>query len=206
MAEDKPFSQLEDEIPFYKKRSFFMFLFFSLAVIVFLLFMIRTVRESMSTEEVGKSVQIVFQDTRWVDKRIRPGEAIIVPSITFKVKNMGVKLLKNVAFQGVFQYDENNENLSDGYVIALQGKGLQPGETSDDIFLKGSFGYTASSKQAFVHNINEWKQIKVRMYARAYGSDYALLGVYPVKQEIEGIKIVYGEESEAPPPAEESKK
>jgi len=201
MSEEKSIFQVEERPPLLKRKSFYIFLLAAVPIIIALFFLKRTIQESMTAEEVGKSIQIVHQETQWVDKQARPREVTIVPSITFRIRNTGVRALKNVAFLGVFKFEENDEVLNDGYVVAIKTP-LPPGEESEEITLRCANGYTATSKKAFIDNMASWKRMKVAVSARVYGSQYALLGVYPIKQEIDGVKIVYGEEASPPPPSQ----
>jgi len=67
---------------------------------------------------------------------------------------------------------------------------LVPAAISEEIFVKGFFGYTASSKPAFIKNMNNWKEIKVKIYAKTKNSGQVLLGIFPIAKKIAGIQIV----------------
>ncbi len=58
-------------------------------------------------------------------------------------------------------------------------------------FSKGEFGYQASSKAAFIRNIQNWKRVQVKILAKIKDSNYVLLATYPIKQEIEGVRVRY---------------
>ncbi|MCP5048447.1 MAG: hypothetical protein GY940_14855 [bacterium] len=143
-----------------------------------------------NTIELAHSIRVVNQDSLWVDKAASRGEVIIVPSITFEIKNMGQQPLHRLYFKGVFKYEDTGEILSEGLAPGLS-KELAPGETGEEITIKADFGYTATSKEAFIHNNKKWKRLKVGLYAKNKESEYALLGTYPIKQKIQGIKVVY---------------
>jgi len=162
-----------------------------IGILLIFVFYNNVIKVSMSTEEVAKSIRIVETDSIWVDKRVTPYEVIIVPTITFKVKNTGKRPLQYVYFEGVFEFVESGEKLSDGYTPALKDKPLNPGEVSDDITIKSYFGYRASSKEAFIKNIKNWKKVKVKIFAKTKNSQFVLLGVYHIKQKIKGLKVVY---------------
>ncbi len=163
---------------------------FIIGIGIFLLIqLIQMQKGSMSTDELQKSIEIVWQDSNWVNKEITPYEVKVVPAITFKVKNIGKRAIKNVKFVGVFIYAETEDQMGDG-VTPLLKKPLKPGETSDEIFIKSLYGYSASSKEAFLKNRDEWKDIRVKLFART-NAGFAVLGIFPIKKEIEGIKEDY---------------
>jgi hypothetical protein len=143
-----------------------------------------------ATAQLAHSIRIVQQDSLWVDKIVTPTGVIIVPSITVEIKNLGEKELQHIYIKGIFKYDDTGEILSEGVTPALE-KPLAPGETSKEITVKADFGYSASSKKAFYMNNKKWKQLKVRLYAKSKGSSYALLGTFPIKQKIQGVKVIY---------------
>jgi hypothetical protein len=145
---------------------------------------------------VAKSIQVVSHDSLWIDKKGKPDEAIIVPSFTFKIKNTGSRTLQHVGFNCIFKIAESDENLTDGYVTAIK-EPLAPGQISAEIFVKGFNGYTASSKPAFVKNMANWKDIKVKIYGKTKNSGQVLLGIFPISKKIAGIKVIYQGQEES---------
>ncbi|MDD8012034.1 MAG: hypothetical protein PHX05_00965 [Acidobacteriota bacterium] len=185
------FKDIEDKTPFYKRVKFWASsLLVVLGIALILLFYKTVIQDTMSDKEVAKSIQVVWQDSVWVDKKVRPDEATIVPSFTFKIKNTGRRPLQYVGFNCIFIFEESGENLTDGYVEAVK-KPLPPGQVSDEIFVKGFYGYRATSKPAFIKNMANWKAVKVKIYAKTKNSGQVLLGSFPIKKKIEGIKVVY---------------
>jgi hypothetical protein len=142
-----------------------------------------------NTRQLARSVQIVEQDSIWVDKARTGNQVIIVPSITIKVKNIGQEPLQHLYIMGTFKYEDTGEILSEGLAQALK-KPLAPGDISEPILVRAEYGYTATSKAAFIENNEKWKTMKVNLYAKRKESQKALLGIYPIKQKIEGIKVV----------------
>ncbi len=190
------FKDLPQKIPFYKNSKFWAsILLVAVGIALILLFYKTVIQDTMSDEELAASVQIVWHDSIWVDKKVRPDEATIVPSFTFKIKNTGQRPLQYVGFNCVFVFDESGENLTDGYVEAVKTP-LAPGEVSGEIFVKGFYGYRATSKPAFIKNMPNWKPVKVKVYAKSKNSGQVLLGTYPIEKKIEGIKVVYGGQEE----------
>jgi hypothetical protein len=143
-----------------------------------------------SFELIGKSLQLKAVDSIWVDRIRSKEKSIIVPSITFQVKNVGEQAMEDVFFKGEFLFLDNNEKLSEGVVQALE-KPLLPGETSKDVTIKSELGYEATSKEAFIRNTKNWRKVKVRVFAKQKDYEYVLMGTYSVRQEIEGVKVIY---------------
>ncbi len=140
--------------------------------------------------KLGSSLQVIDAESRWEDKLVTRNQAVIVPVIRFRLKNTGDAPLHNLILKGVFEFEEDGRQMTVGETEALR-EPLGPGKTSDEISLKGEFGYSASNKAAFVHNRDQWKPIKVRILARSRQSRDALLGIFPVSREIEGVNVIY---------------
>jgi hypothetical protein len=191
------FKEITQKVEFYKQPKFWASLItIVIGLILILLFYKTVIKETMSDQEVAKSIQIVWHDSLWVDKKNKPDEAIIVPSFTFKIKNTGSRPLQHVNFNCIFIFEESGENLTDGYVTAVK-EPLPPGQISEEIYVKGFFGYTASSKPAFIKNMANWKSIKVKIYGKTKNSGQVLLGIFPISKKIAGIKVIYQGQEES---------
>lgn len=190
---DQPFeNMIEGDVSLkgkLKKPKFWLSVFMVVAGIFLLVTFYRSViKDSMSPEEVMQSIEVVWYDTKWVDKEISPYEVKIVPAIVFKIKNTGKRTLQFVNFEGIFEFEENGKAHSDGFTQALKNP-LAPGETSKEIFVKSFFGYSASSKDAFLRSKKEWKKMRAKIFASTRGSGLTPIGgPYPVKQVIEGVE------------------
>ncbi|MFC2155013.1 hypothetical protein ACFLRB_00780 [Acidobacteriota bacterium] len=143
-----------------------------------------------NTAQVAQAIQIISQESKWLDRKITTGKVIIVFSIKIKIKNLSQESLRDIVFRGVFYFLEDGKWLSDGLTQELK-KPLLPGETSDEILIKAEHGYEGLSKVAFVKNRENWKNVNVKVLAKAMDSDYALIGTYLVSREIQGIKVRY---------------
>jgi hypothetical protein len=193
------FKEITERTPFFKQTKFWASLLLVIIGLVLILLFYKTViQDTMTDKEIARSIQIVWHDSIWVDKKVRPDEAIIVPAIAFKIKNTGSRPLQYVGFNCIFIFEDSGENLTDGYVETVK-KPLLPGQVSDEIFVKGFFGYRATSKAAFIKNIPNWKAVKVKIYAKSKNSGQVLLGIFPIQKKIEGIKIIYQGQEESTP-------
>lgn len=192
------FQEVMEKKAFYQRGKFWASIaLVAVGIALALLFYKTVIEDTMTDKEVAESVQVVWHDSIWVDKMVRPDEATIVPSFSFKIKNTGKRPLQYVGFNCIFLFAETGENLTDGFVEAVK-RPLAPGEVSDEIFVKGFYGYRATSKAAFIKNMPNWKPVNVKIYAKSKNSGQVLLGTYPIQKKIEGVKVVYeGQEAES---------
>lgn len=143
-------------------------------------------RDQVGPEDIENGLQIVAQDSIWVDKESEePGKISIVPSIRFRVKNVGEKALGSLKFIGIFELIDGGEQLGDGNIVILE-RALEPGETSELLTITSRYGYSASSKEAFLSNAAEWKAVRVRLLARK-NSAPGKLGSYEISRKISGM-------------------
>ncbi len=192
------FQEIGEKKPLYQNGKFWAsILLVAVGIALALLFYKTVIEDTMTDKEVAESVQVVWHDSIWVDKMVRPDEATIVPSFSFKIKNTGKRPLQYVGFNCIFLFADTGENLTDGFVEAVK-RPLAPGEVSDEIFVKGFYGSRATSKAAFIKNMPNWKPVNVKVYAKSKNSGQVLLGTYPIQKKIEGVKVVYeGQEAES---------
>ena len=63
--------------------------------------------KGISSEELKASIELVDVETSWEKKYYQPWppKLILVPSISFKVKNIGADPLKYVYFNGIFKFE-----------------------------------------------------------------------------------------------------
>ena len=142
--------------------------------------------KSMSTEKLKNSIEVLDVETKWVSKYYQPWppRLILVPSISFRIKNIGDQPLKYVNFNGVFSFKGETENLGDGYLAAIRGTPIPPGITSDIITLTSNFGVEGKNLKQIEENPS-WKTVEVRIFAQSRGSQYALLGVFDISRIID---------------------
>ncbi len=139
----------------------------------------------MPAEELEASVEILDIDTRWEEKYYQPWppKLILVPAISFKIKNVGEKPLQYVYCNGIFKLEDENENLGDNFVAGIRGEPVNPGETSETISLQSFQGVEGQNLAHFKDN-PAWKTAEVKLFVKSKGSQYVLVGEYKVSRRI----------------------
>lgn len=179
---------------FWKQPKFWPVLVLVIAGLFLIIQLYLSNLRTLSAEELKKSIQITWNESKWVNKEVNPYGVTIVPSISIKIKNVGKKAIRNIKFVGVFEFEESGDQLSDGFTPAFR-KALKPGITSEEILIKALNGYKASSKEAFLKNKEKWKKVRVKIFAKS-SAGFAQIGTFPVNQTIEGIEFEYKPESQ----------
>lgn len=142
--------------------------------------------KTMSSEELQSSIETVNVETKWVSKYYRswPPKLILVPAISFRVKNVANKPLRYINFEAIFKFKDELEILGSDFLGAIREKAIKPGETSDVITLKSNFGVEGKKLSSFKDN-PEWKTVIVKLFAQSSGSQYIQLKELEVSKNID---------------------
>jgi len=144
--------------------------------------------KTMSQEELKASMEIVDVQTKWVSKHYQPWpqRLILVPVVSFRVKNLTAKSLTYVNFNAIFKFKGDQENMGDCFLAAIRGDGIPPGATSDVITLKSNLGVDGKTVEG-IRNNPAWRPTEVNLFARSKGSAFVLLGTWDVSREIDFV-------------------
>ncbi len=142
--------------------------------------------KTMSRDELKGTIEVMDYTSTWVSKYYQPWppRLILVPQISFRIKNIGMKPLNYVNFNAVYQFKGDPENFGDAFRASIRGKAIPPGGTSDLIVLKSNLGVEGKNL-AGIRDNPEWKPAFVRLFAISKGSTPVLLGVYDVSRDID---------------------
>lgn len=142
--------------------------------------------KSISPEELKNSVEIVDIETKWVAKAYQPWppKLILVPAISFRVKNVSSKPLNYINFNAIFKFKDEKENLGDNFLAAIRKEPVMPGEKSTVITLKSNFGVEGKTLASFKDN-PQWRPVICRLFIQSKGSPHILLGEYDISRTID---------------------
>ena len=140
---------------------------------------------SMTEEELKASVEIVDVDTRWEKKYYQPWppKLILVPAISFKIKNVGDKPLQYIYCNGIFKFVDENKNLGDNFVAGIRSTPVMPGDLSDTITLQSFQGVEGNNLAHFKNN-PAWKTANVNVFFKSKGSQFVLINSYEISKKI----------------------
>ncbi|UCE43055.1 MAG: hypothetical protein JSV17_08945 [Candidatus Aminicenantes bacterium] len=144
--------------------------------------------ETMSHEDLEGSFELLDIETKWVEKIYQPWppRLVLVPAISFKIKNISEKPLKYFYVNANFKFRDDVANLGDGFIEAIRGKPLMPGETTEPILLKSTFGVDGQNLEQIRNNpFFLSKIVDVKMFAKSQGSQYIPVGEWEVSKNID---------------------
>lgn len=150
------------------------------------------VDQSITGEELKSSIEFFDINSQWIVKqRIDTDDfkgVILVPQISFRVRNIGTQNLKNVFLLGVFSFLDTGKTIGEGYKMILN-ESLPPEGESKRITLTSGFGYRASSERAFDKNQKDWRNTFVEIFVRSRNSKLTFAKSFYIARKIEGLDI-----------------
>ncbi len=142
--------------------------------------------KTMSPEELKASIQVLDIQTKWVAKTYQPWppKLTIVPSISFRIKNLSNKPVNYINFNAIFKFRDDQENLGDNFLAAIRKTPVLPGETSPVITLTSNFGVEGKSLASFKDN-PAWRAVVCKLFVQSKGSIHVPLGEYEISRTID---------------------
>lgn len=159
---------------------------FSLLMAILIVFSFLAACTSTNPEELKNSVEIVNVSSSWVAKVYQPWppKLILVPTISFQVKNVSEKPLNYLNFNAIFKFRDDQENLGDNFLAAIRKEPVPPAAASEVITLKSNFGVEGKSLASFKDN-PQWRPVMCRLFIQSKGSPHILLGEYEISRQID---------------------
>ena len=155
------------------------------SMFIFMILLGSSCLKSMPAEELKASVELIEVDTKWEKKYYQPWppKLILVPAISFKIKNIGEKPLTYIYCNAIFKFINETKNLGDSFVAGISGKAVQPGETSETIRMQSFIGCEGKNLAHFKNN-PAWNTADVKIFIKSKGSQYILIGEYTISKKI----------------------
>ncbi len=171
------------------KRFSFLLIVIILSVILVFVLQKAGLWKTITAEDLESSIEIMDVDTFWTDKYYQPWppRLILVPAISFRVKNLTDKPLKYINFNANFRFKGDFENLGDSFLAAIRNDPIPPGEKSEAIILKSNYGVEGKSLATFKDNPH-WKIVIARLFAQSKGSQFLSLGEYEISRRIDFVE------------------
>jgi hypothetical protein len=120
--------------------------------------------------DLTKGLQVVDVTTGWHDAGIQDdGNNKIVPSVTFKVKNVANQNLRALQMNAIFKQVGNEEEWGSGFLTVAKSDGLAAGAVSQPFTVNSQKGYTSLDARADMFHHSQFVDGRVLLFAK-YGS------------------------------------
>jgi hypothetical protein len=133
------------------------------------------------TVDLTKGLQILDVSSGWFDAGIVNGKTKLVPSISFKLKNVSDQKLPVLQVNALFRRATEKDEWGSGFVTAAGSEGLAPGASTQTLTIKSDRGYTGSdqSRQQMLEN-RLFVDAKVELSGKYGSTQWVRLGDFPI--------------------------
>ncbi|MBI4485128.1 MAG: hypothetical protein HY655_03870 [Acidobacteria bacterium] len=150
-----------------------------------LLFGMTTAACGGPSVDVSKGLQVLDISTAWQDVGIVDGQNKIVPTITFKVKNVSDQKLTGLQLNLLFRrITEPNEEWGSAFVISPAPGGLAPGQTSERITATSQLGYKGTEPREQLLKNSQFVDAKVDLFAKYASVQWKKVGEFPIDRQL----------------------
>jgi len=135
--------------------------------------------------DLTKGLQILDVSTGWFDAGLVNGQNKLVPTISFKLKNISDQKLSVLQVNVLFKRVNDPAEWGNGFITVVGSSGLAAGATTDTLTIKSNLGYTGSdqTRQEMLANTH-FVDARVEFFAK-YGSvQWVKLGEFPVTRTL----------------------
>jgi hypothetical protein len=132
-----------------------------------------------------KSVRIDDVVTGWFDSgATEDGKNKIVPSISLKLTNTSAETLGGVQLNCIFRRVGDPEESSTALVRAIDRDGIEPGQASAPVVVRGSQGYTGvqTTTQLLQHRL--FVDFKVDVFGKHGSATWVKLGEFKIDRQL----------------------
>lgn len=178
---------------FWQNSKFWLWVALLLILAVFALVYKTTVMNTaLSPSELKAAIEIFDISSQWVvndkiDEEDFKG-IILVPEVSFRIRNVGKKDLSYVFLLGVFRFMDTGKVIGEGYQMVLR-RALAPNGESARITLTAGFGYRATSAAAFEKYKQDWRNSFCELFVKSHNSGLTPLKTFYINRKISGQDI-----------------
>jgi hypothetical protein len=178
---------------FWQNSKFWLGVASLLILAVFALVYKTTVMDTaMTPAEMKAAVELFDISSQWtVNEKVNEEDfkgIILVPEVSFRIRNVSKKDLSYVFLLGVFRFMDSGKVIGEGYRMVLR-RALPPGGESERITLNAGFGYRASSTAAFEKYKHDWRNSFCEVFAKSHNSGFTPLKTFYISRRISGQDI-----------------
>lgn len=133
----------------------------------------------------GNVQQLAFTDvvSGYHDEGVVNGENKIVPQISFRLQNNGTEPLGAVQLNVHFMADGADGNM-DEVLTRAGGDGIAAQQGSEPLTVRSKVGYTSQQSRAAMLQNSQFRDIKVKVFAKSGSSQWSQIGEFTVDRTL----------------------
>ena len=136
------------------------------------------------TVDLTKGLEVVDVTSGWHDEGIVDGKNKLVPSVTFRLKNVSDQTLASLQMNALFRRVTETEEWGSGFLPVAGSEGLAPNATSNPVTIHSNRGYTGEEPRAEMLKNQYFVDAKVELFAKYGSTQWTRIGEYPIAREL----------------------
>jgi hypothetical protein len=134
--------------------------------------------------DLTKGLQILDVSSGWFDAGLVNGQNKLVPTISFKLKNVSEQTLSVLQVNVLFKQITDPKEWGSGLLTVVGSGGLAPGATTAMLMVKSDKGYTSTDpRQAMLKNAY-FVDAKAELAAKYGSTQWVRVGDFPITRQL----------------------
>jgi hypothetical protein len=134
--------------------------------------------------DLKNALQVQDVSTGWADLGVVNGQNKLVPSITFRLKNVSTASIGTLQANVIFRRKGEEDEWGSGFLRVAGSEGLAAGAVSQPLSVKSQLGYTGTeSRQDMLANRN-FIDARAQVFAKYGSTQWTLIGEFPIERRL----------------------
>jgi hypothetical protein len=134
--------------------------------------------------DLTKGLQVLDVSTGWYDAGIVDGQNKLVPSISFKLKNVSTQTLYTLQVNVLFRHGEDKDEWGSAFQTAAGTSGLAPGATTGTVTLRSQQGYKGTEPRQQMLKNSHFVDAKAEVSAKYGSGNWTRIGDYKIERKL----------------------
>ncbi len=136
------------------------------------------------TVDLAKGLEVLDFSSGWRDEGIVDGQNKLVPSASFKLKNVSDQNLPVLEVNAVFRRPDESQELGAAYFPVTRSEGLAPGATSNAVAVKSNFGYKGTEPRTVMLENRLFVDARVEIFAKYSSLQWKRIAEFPIERKL----------------------
>jgi hypothetical protein len=138
-----------------------------------------------SNVDLASSAKLTDVTTGWFDAGVtEDGKNKLVPSISFRVRNVGSRTIGSTQLNLIFKRVIDKEEWTTSFVRGIGSDGLAAGSSTPPIVVRAQQGYTGTQARLAMLQNAQFVDFKVEVFAKHGSASWTKLGDYPIQRQL----------------------
>jgi hypothetical protein len=134
--------------------------------------------------DLTQGLEVLEVSTGWRDAGLVDGQNKLVPSASFKLKNLSAHPLVTLQVNAVFRRVNENDELGSQFVSVTGSGELAPGATTPPISVASRYGYTGIERRAEMLANSQFVDAVVEISAKYGSGRWTRVGDFPIERQL----------------------